>query len=199
MLGGPLSAAGVANRCAAELWNLIRGAAPLPTPPRSELARRYLELLADNLGQPGFRELLITVHDLDARRDLVFALLQPRLRPRFFTRVSLAAGARRRKPRSADGRADLVDAAAARSKRSTWPGPARDHVLDAMDAALALPLAADPHLMTFAPEGPWRGETHRVCDRPGGLAAAARGGRGRRRRAGDPRGALRRRRRSRTS
>src|SRR6185436_3638599 len=48
-------------------------------------------------------------------------------------------------------------------------GTARDHVLDAMDAALAMPLASDPHLMSFAPEGPWRGETHRVCDRPGGL------------------------------
>ncbi len=35
---------------------------------------------------------------------------------------------------------------------------------------MAIPLATEPHLVTFAPEGPWRGETHRVCDRPGGLA-----------------------------
>ena len=39
-----------------------------------------------------------------------------------------------------------------------------------MAAALAMPVATDPHLTTFAPEGPWRGETHRLCDRPGSLA-----------------------------
>src|SRR6188768_4054187 len=27
----------------------------------------------------------------------------------------------------------------------------------------------DPHLMTFAPDSFWRGETHRLCDRPGSL------------------------------
>ena len=44
-------------------------------PPRQDLGRRYVELLAENLGQPGFRELLLVAHDIDARRDLVFALL----------------------------------------------------------------------------------------------------------------------------
>ncbi len=47
---------------------------------------------------------------------------------------------------------------------------AREHAVDALSAALAMPLATEPHLVTFAPEGPWRGETHRLCDRPGGLA-----------------------------
>src|SRR5436309_2104312 len=51
------------------------GAAPLKQPTPHDLARRYTELLAENLGQPGFRELLIVVHDLDAHRDLVFALV----------------------------------------------------------------------------------------------------------------------------
>jgi hypothetical protein len=32
-----------------------------------------------------------------------------------------------------------------------------------------LPVATEPHLVTFASEGPWRGETHRLCDRPGAL------------------------------
>jgi hypothetical protein len=170
MFAGPLSAAGVESRCAAELWNLIRGAAPIPPPPRAELARRYLELLVDNLGQPGFRELLITVHDMDARRDLVFALLHPRLRPRFFTRVSTATSARQAEA-SLGGRAnvDLIDAGSRQLEAFDLAGTARDHVVDAMDAALALPLAVDPHLLSFAPEGPWRGETHRVCDRPGSL------------------------------
>jgi hypothetical protein len=168
---GPLSAAGVANRCAAELWNLIRGAAPLPTPPRVELGRKYLEMLVDNLGQPGFRELLITIHDMDARRDLVFALLQSRLRPRFFARVSMATGARQAEAVLAGrANAEQVDGGSRHVEAFDLTGAARDHVLDAMDAALALPLAVDPHLLRFAPEGPWRGETHRVCDRPGGLS-----------------------------
>ena len=34
-----------------------------------------MELLAENIGQPGFRELLLTVHDLDGRRDLLFAIV----------------------------------------------------------------------------------------------------------------------------
>ncbi len=171
VLAGPLSPAGLANRCAAELWNLIRGAAPIPTPPRVELGRRYLELLADNLGQPGFRELLITVHDMDARRDLVFALLEPRLRARFFTRAPPASAVRPAAASPAPPAAlDLADGDSRLLEAFDLAGTARDYVLDAMDAALALPVAVDPHLLTFAPEGPWRGETHRVCDRPGGLA-----------------------------
>ncbi|MDQ3349022.1 MAG: hypothetical protein M3545_13765, partial [Acidobacteriota bacterium] len=35
---------------------------------------------------------------------------------------------------------------------------------------LALPAATEPHLATFSAEGLWRGETHRLCDRPGALA-----------------------------
>jgi hypothetical protein len=151
VFGGPFSPASLVARCSTELWNLIRGAAPLSSPPPDELGRRYLELLSENFGQPGFRELLLTVHDVDARRDLVFALLGPGYRPRFFSRPGLEANA----VRSVEA-FDLM-------------GAARDHALDALNAAVALPVASEPHLVTFAPEGPWRGETHRVCDRPGGL------------------------------
>jgi hypothetical protein len=48
-------------------------------------------------------------------------------------------------------------------------GVAREHALDALAAALTVPMATDPQLVTFAAEGPWRGETHRLCDRPGTL------------------------------
>lgn len=150
ILGGPFSTASLLDRCESELWNLIRGAAPLASPAHAELARRYLELLSDNLGQPGFRELLVTAHDLDARRDLVFGLLAAPHRARFFNRPG---------PASAIRQVEAFDLA----------GAARDHGLDALAAALALPVACDPHLVTFAPEGSWRGETHRLCDRPGGL------------------------------
>jgi hypothetical protein len=170
VFAGPLSAVGVANRCAAELWNLIRGAAPIPTPARTELGKRYLELLVENLGQPGFRELLVVVHDMDARRDLVFALLHPRLRPRFFTRASVTSGARQAEA-ALGGRPNAVgaDAGIRQMEAFDLAGTARDHMVDSMDAALAVPLAVDPHLLPFAPDGPWRGETHRVCDRPGSL------------------------------
>jgi hypothetical protein len=36
--------------------------------------------------------------------------------------------------------------------------------------ALTVPIATDTRSVTFAPDGYWRGETHRLCDRPGSLA-----------------------------
>ena len=152
LLGSPLSAAGALDHTSTELWNLIRGAAPLAIPPAGELGRRYVELLIENLGQPGFRELLVTAHDMDARRDLVFALLGDAHRSRFFGR-----------PVAGENASRLTEA-------FDLAGVGRDHALDALAAALAVPIATEPHLVTFATEGPWRGETHRVCDRPGALA-----------------------------
>jgi hypothetical protein len=151
VIGGPLSPRTLFDACCAELWNLIRGAAPLALPPPAELGRRYVELVSENLGQPGFRELLVSIHDMDTRRDLVFALLAQNHRSRFFTRPGGESAART---------AEAFDLS----------GVGRDHAVDALAAAIAMPLATEPHLVTFAPEGPWRGETHRVCDRPGGLA-----------------------------
>ena len=151
LVGSPLTAEPMMSRCVAELWSLIRGAAPLATPSRTELARKYVELLQENLGQPGFREVLLTVHDVDARRDVFFALLAPPHRGRFFSRPAADTGARG---------LETFDLA----------GVSRDHVLDALAASLAVPLATEPHLVTFASEGPWQGETHRLCDRPESLA-----------------------------
>lgn len=149
LLGAPLTTRLMLDRAVAELWNLIRGAAAIAPPPRADLGRRYVDLLAENLGQPGFRELLLVAHDLDARRDLVFALLADGQRQRFFTRGGSG-------PRAAEA-FDLA-------------GAARDHLMDAVAGAIAVPVATDPHLVAFAKEGPWRGETHRVCDRTASLA-----------------------------
>jgi hypothetical protein len=153
LMGAPLSRTRILERAATELWNLIRGAAPLASPQPAELARKYVELLTENLGQPGFRELLVTVHDEDARRDLVFALLRDAHRSRFFARPGGGDAAAHRHVEAFD-----------------LGGVARDHALDALAGALAVPIATEPHLITFSPEGPWRGETHRVCDRPGALS-----------------------------
>jgi len=149
LFGAPLSTRLVVDGTIGELWNLIRGAAAIAPPPRADLGRRYTDLLAENLGQPGFRELLIVAHDVDARHDVTFALLAEAHRPRFFAR-----------PAGEGGRAaEAVDLA----------GAGRDHLVDALAASLALPIASDPHLVRLAPEGPWKGETHRICDRPGAL------------------------------
>jgi hypothetical protein len=133
------------------IWDLVRGAAQLRVPARVDLARRYTELLGENLGQPGFRELMIVGHDVDAGRDLVFAMV---------------ADARRK---------DLVrrplteDAEARRAEVFDLAGVARDHLTDAVAGALTIPLATDLHDIRFSPDSYWRGETHRLCDRPGSL------------------------------
>jgi len=146
LLGAPLEAASPIAATTTALWELIRGAAPLPSPTSREISRKYAEMLAENVGQPGFRELLLVAHDLDARRDVSFSLLGEPYRGRVFGRRG-----------DADRRdADAIDLA----------GAGRDHVLDALAGALSLPLGTDPHVMTFAPEAYWRGESHRLVDRP---------------------------------
>jgi hypothetical protein len=151
LLGSPLSATPAIDYFVGGLWDLLRGGAAVKRPARVDLSRRYAELLSENLGQPGFRELVIVTHDLDARQDLVFALLGRDWRRPFFIRRQTTGLDRRS--------AEAVDLA----------GAARDHTLDAVAAALSLPVATDPELVSFAPESYWRGETHRLADRPGAL------------------------------
>jgi len=130
------------------LWDLMRGATQLKSPDPLELARRYTELLSENIGQPGFRELLISVHDVDAHRDLLFALVSSRRR---------TALVRRQTNQEADARhAEVLDLA----------GASRDHLADAVAGALAIPVVTDFHRIHFAAESYWHGESHRIADRP---------------------------------
>jgi len=147
----PLTAEAAITHAWGAVWNLVRGAAQLRVPSRTDLARRYTELLAENIGQPGFRELLVVAHDVDAGRDLVFALVADERR-RDLVRRPLTHAAEER-------RAELFDLA----------GVARDHLADAVAAALTVPLATDLHDVHFSPDAYWRGETHRLCDRAGSL------------------------------
>lgn len=147
----PMSSTATAAHCWRVMWDLVRGAAHLKQPPPAELGRRYTELLTDNLGQPGFRELIITVHDVDAHRDLVFALVSESRRRDLIRRSTTTAADARR--------AEVFDLG----------GVARDHLADAVAAALTVPLATDWHTVTFAPEAYWRGEAHRLCDRAAAL------------------------------
>ena len=59
------------------LWEIARGAALSGAPASdAELGRRYVALLSENLGELGFRELIVRVADLDRGRSLAFALLR---------------------------------------------------------------------------------------------------------------------------
>jgi len=146
-LGSPLDSRHAVAHFAQALWS-GPAAAGSRRGDRRELSRRYVEMISDGLGQPGSAELLFVVHDLDTRRDLVFAALQDSWRRRFFTE-------------DADGvrASEVIDLL----------GPGRDLAMDGLSAALSVPLAAEPHAMTFPLEGAWRGETHLVADRPEAL------------------------------
>jgi len=146
LLGAPLDADGIRQAFTDTLTHLIRGASPTSRSTPSELGRGYAEVLADNLGQPGFREVMLVVTDLDARIDLVAALLRKPYHRQF-------AAPRPGRERSAE----IVDLA----------GPGRDHLVDVIAGALTPPTICDPQPMTFGVESYWRGETHRLCDRPG--------------------------------
>jgi hypothetical protein len=148
VLGAPLDAASARDEFAGVIWQLIRGAAPDVRPAPAVLGRRYGEVLRENLGQPGFRELVLVATDVDARRDVVAALLDERYRSDFLA------------PRpDRDRRSEVLDLS----------GSGRDHAFDLVAAGLTPPMACDPALVTFGRDSFWRGETHRVCDRPGAL------------------------------
>lgn len=150
VLGVPLDSARAGQHFGDGLWDLLRGGTSLKTPPAHDLSRRYAELLAENLGQPGFSELLLSVHDLDARRDLVFGLVREPFRRTLFPPPG-AAGPRR---------AEAFDLA----------GLARDHLIDVVRAALSIAGLTEPPLLQFATDTYWRGEAHRLIDRPQALS-----------------------------
>jgi hypothetical protein len=146
--GAPLEATGMRDTMAAALWQLVRGAAADAVPETAVFGRRYAEVLGENLGQPGFRELMLVVTDLDTGRDVVAALLRDPYRRDF---VAPRPGRERK--------AEVLDLA----------GPGRDQAFDIVAAALTVPVACDPHLVPFGGDSYWRGETHRLCDRPGAV------------------------------
>jgi hypothetical protein len=151
VIGAPLSSEGAEQAISRGLWQLVGGAAGARRPGPVDLSRAYTELLRENLGQPGFRELLLTVHDLDMRRDFVFAMLGDRHRRDFF-RASEGPGGDRRLSEGFD-----------------LAGVSRDHLMDAVLAGASLPVATGIQLIGFPPESYWCGEVHRASSRPGAL------------------------------
>ncbi len=144
IVGAPWSAEPGLRHFRSSLWHLFRGPAAAREPVPAELSRRYTELLFENLGQPGFRELIVATLDVDTRADLIFAAIESTRRKAFFQR----------------GRGDLVDLG----------GVGRGQVLDALAGSMCLPVLTEPHLVAFSPESYWKGEAHRICDRIGAVA-----------------------------
>jgi hypothetical protein len=144
IIGAPWTAEPGLRHFHTSLWHLFRGPTSAKEPTPSDLSRRYTELLFENLGQPGFRELIVATLDVETRGDLVFAAVAEPRRQSFFQR----------------GRGDLVDLS----------GLGRGQVMDALAASLSVPVLTEPHVISFSPESYWKGESHRICDRIGSVA-----------------------------
>ena len=144
VVGAPWSIEPGLRHFRTSLWQLFRGPTSAKEPAPPDLSRRYTELLFENLGQPGFRELIIATLDVETRSDLIFAAIAEARRLSYFQR----------------GRGDLIDLS----------GVGRNQVLDALAASLSVPVLTEPHVISFSPESYWKGEAHRICDRIGGVA-----------------------------
>jgi hypothetical protein len=146
LLGSPLDAGAAVDHATEAVWRLLKGSATIKTPDAGDLSRRYAELLSENLGQPGFRELLLVAHDVDAHRDLVFGLVRDPFRRALFP-----------PPGSASSR---------RAEAHDLSSSMYAFVADVVAASLSVPGICDSRLVQFAPDAYWRGETHRLVDRP---------------------------------
>ncbi len=152
LLGAPLEVSSAVKWFSAGLWKFMSGSSRVAVPDNKDLGERYTELLRDNLGQPGFCELLVVAHDIDARRDVSYVLLADPYRESYVTDV----------PESdRSGRIlEVIDL-------SIEPGRL---AFDAFSSSLSLPLVTEPQFVSYAPESAWRGETHRVADRPASIS-----------------------------
>lgn len=128
------------------LSEIARGAALNDAPPSdAELGRRFVALATENLGQPGFREVVLRAADLDTGSVLPFILLADEHRGGF-----LAARAR-----PAGGRAVAVDLRA----------PGCDALLfDAAVAGILMPVTGPVRRLAFPKGGIFSGEVHRLTD-----------------------------------
>jgi hypothetical protein len=134
-----LDAAPGLERLKRSLWAVARGAALSGgAPSEAELGRRYVALLSENLGEPGFRELVLRAADLDRGDALAFTLL--------------ADG---RSPGAEGPLADAVDLRASGGDALLF---------DALATGLLCPMAMPLRRVSFPKGGVHAGETHRLTD-----------------------------------
>lgn len=129
------------QRVRSALWQVVGAAAARAAAVgEAEMGRRYAAQLADNLGQPGFRELVLRTADLDRGGPLSFVLLKD----------GPPSGAAR-----GGTLAEVVDLRVA----------GQDALLfDALATALLCPLAMPLRRVTFPRGCVHAGETHRLTD-----------------------------------
>ena len=125
LLGAPVDSAAFASLAVGTLWDLMRGGATVARPAASDLSQRAAELLASSVNQPGHRDVLLAVHDLDARRDLVFGLVAGEPGKRLFPGATGPASRR----------AEAFDLGTT----------AKSALIDALSGALTLPGVSEPH------------------------------------------------------
>jgi hypothetical protein len=146
----PIDARPARKRLSDALWEVARGSAISADPPSEpELGRRFVALLAENLGQPGFRELILRAADLETGNVLPFVLLHDAARAAF-------ASTRAHGPRSRlEGIPRAVD----------LREPGHDSLLfDAVVTGLLPPLVAPVRRVSFPKGGIFAGEMHRLTD-----------------------------------
>src|SRR5438477_1812626 len=139
------------------LWAIARGPAIASrVPSEDEVGRKYVSLLSENLGQPGFRELILRTADLETGGALPFVLLDDAHRDAF-------AAARSRGPRSRlEALPGAIDLRA----------PGCDALLfDAVMTGLLAPGVAPVRRVTFPKGGLFAGESHRLTE--AGLAGGS--------------------------
>jgi len=138
------------ERLVRALWEVSRG----PTistrpPPEPELGQRYVALASENLGQPGFRELILRAADVEAGGALDFLLLADAHRNSYG--AARARGARSR----LEGTPGVVD----------LRGPDHDVLFfDAVIAGLLSPFVTPMRRVVFPRGGLHGGQVHRLAD-----------------------------------
>jgi hypothetical protein len=144
------------DRLREALWEIARGPAISRAPSEAELGRKYVSLLAENLGQPGFRELILRTADLETGGPLPFVVLDDAHRAGFVS-------ARARGPRSRlEGLPGAVDLRV----------PGYDALLfDAVMTGLLAPGVAPVRRVSFPKGGIFAGESHRLTE--GSLAGGS--------------------------
>src|SRR3954466_9933161 len=152
-----LDASPARRRLLVALWEIARGPAIASrVPQEAEVGRKYVSLLSENLGQPGFRELILRTADLETGGALPFVLLDDAHRAAF-------VAARSRGPRSRlDALPGAIDLRA----------PGCDALLfDAVMTGLLAPGVAPVRRVTFPKGGLFAGESHRLTE--AGLAGGS--------------------------
>jgi hypothetical protein len=113
----------------------------------AEIGKRYVHIVDENLGQPGFRELILRTADLDAGEVLPFVLLAEPHRSVFLQ-------SRARAGRSEDGQPVAVNLGAG----------GESMLFDAVVTGLLPPLATPVRRVSFPRRGLYGGETHRLTE-----------------------------------